>query len=65
MVLGSRVQPQARIAVRQIGGKVWFPASPCSLIVPHLLRADAPDPAAEQGPVNGKSTEGGDDEDSQ
>jgi hypothetical protein len=34
-----------------------------SLIVPNLLRADVPDPVAEEGPVKGKSTEGSDDED--
>src|SRR6516162_1672462 len=35
----------------------------CSPIVPHPLRGDVPDPAAEKGPVKGKSTEGSDDED--
>jgi hypothetical protein len=34
-----------------------------SLIVPHLLKGDAPDPVAEEGPVNGKSTKRSDDED--
>jgi hypothetical protein len=34
-----------------------------SLIVPRLVKVDAPDPVAEEGPVKGKSTEGSDDED--
>jgi hypothetical protein len=33
-----------------------------SLIIPCLLTVDVPDPVAEEGPVEGKSTEGSDDE---
>ena len=44
---------------------VWGLASDAGmlLVVPHLLRGNVPDPVAEEGPVNGKSTEGSDDED--
>jgi len=38
-------------------------ARECSLIVPRILRVDVPDPVAEGGPVESKSTEGSDDED--
>src|SRR6201986_4382273 len=34
-----------------------------SLIIPCVLKVDVPDPVAEEGPVEGKSTEGSDDED--
>ena len=40
-----------------------LPVTPeCSLIVPRLLMVDVPDPVTEEGPVNGKSTEGSEDE---
>src|ERR1700757_1029922 len=37
----------------------------CSLIVHRLVRVDVPDPVAEEGPVNGKGTEGSNDQDRQ
>ena len=40
-----------------------LPVTPeCSLIVPHLLTVDVPDPVTEEGSVNGKSAEGSEDE---
>ena len=58
--------PGARGACELVPAIWVLPVTPgCSLIVPHLLSADVPDPVAEEGPVNGKSTHGSDDEDRQ
>jgi len=45
------------------GGVVGGRWTECSPAVPRRLGVDVPDPVAEDGPVKGKSTKGGDDED--